>query len=81
MENSIDRRLAEQEDRLNEHSRKIDFFVRTLLPPVEGIFYDGQIFDAYAFVSELIKSARKRLVLIESVLVMLSKRQIGYRKA
>ena len=81
MENRIDRRLAEHEDRLNEHSRKIDFFVRTSLPPVEGIFYDGQIFDTYAFVSELIKSARKRLVLIESVLVMLSKRQIGYRKA
>ncbi len=82
MENRIDRRLAEHEDRLNEHSRKIDFFVRTSLPPVEGIFYDGQIFDAYAFVSELIKSARKRLVLIdnyvdESVLIMLSKREIG----
>ena len=80
MENRIDRRLAEHEDRLNEHSRKIDFFVRTSLPPVEGIFYDGQIFDAYAFVSELIKAARKSLVLIdnyvdESVLVMLSKRE------
>ena len=33
--------------RLDEHEKKIDFFVRTSLPPVEGIFYDGQIFDAY----------------------------------
>ena len=52
------------------------------LPPVEGVFYDGQMFDAYAFASDLIKSARKSLVLIdnyidESVLLMLSKRQNG----
>ena len=50
--------------------------------PVEGVFYDGQIFDAYVFVADLIKSAQKRLVLIdnyvdESVLVMLSKREVG----
>ena len=50
--------------------------------PVEGVFYDGQIFDAYVFVADLIKSAQKRLVLIdnyvdESVLLMLSKREVG----
>jgi hypothetical protein len=49
------------------------------LPPVEGIFYDGQVFDAYAFVSDLIKTAKKSIVLIdnyadESVLLLLSKR-------
>ena len=56
--------------------------MRTSLPPVEGVFYDGQIFDAYVFVSDLIKSARRRLVLVdnyvdESVLVLLSKRGAG----
>ena len=50
--------------------------------PKEGIFYDGQIFDAYAFASELIKSARQRIVLVdnyidESVLLMLAKRNEG----
>ena len=60
--------------------RQIDFFVRTSLPPVEGIFYDGQIFDAYVFVSDLIRSSGTRIVLIdnyidESVLVLLSKRE------
>ena len=64
------------------HSEKIDFFVRTSLPPVEGIFYDGQIFDAYKFATDLIKSAKTSLVLIdnyvdESVLLMLSKRNPG----
>lgn len=57
-------------------------FRRTSLPPVEGIFYDGQIFDAYVFVSDLVKSAKTRLVLIdnyvdESVFILLSKRNAG----
>ena len=61
---------------------KIDFFVRTSLPPVEGVFCDGQIFDAYKFAVDLIRSARKSILLIdnyvdESVLLMLSKRRPG----
>ena len=58
---------------------EIDFQIKTNLPPNEGIFYDGQIFDAYTFVSELIKTAKTSIVLIdnyidESVLTLLSKR-------
>ena len=79
---SINRRLSELEKTVASHSEKIDFFVRTSLPPVEGIFYDGQIFDAYKFATDLIKSAKTSLVLIdnyvdESVLLMLSKRNPG----
>ena len=67
---------------LTEHQDKIDFFVRTALPPVEGVFYDGQIFDAYVFVADLIKGAQQSVVLIdnyvdESVLTMLDKRLDG----
>jgi hypothetical protein len=56
-----------------------DFFIKTNLPPNEGVFYDGQIFDAYQFVSEIIKSAKKSVTLIdnyldESVLMLLAKR-------
>ena len=74
--------MSEHDKRLDAHEQKIDFFVRTSLPPVEGIFYDGQIFDAYVFATELIRSARTRIVLIdnyidESVLLMLSKREPG----
>ncbi|GHT22686.1 hypothetical protein AGMMS4957_13200 [Bacteroidia bacterium] len=62
----------------------MDFFVRTSLPPVEGVFYDGQIFDAYKFASDLIKSAEKSIVLIDnyvddSVLMLLSKRGNGIK--
>lgn len=76
---SINRRLSELEHTVAEHSKQIDFFVRTSLPPVEGIFYDGQLFDAYKFAADLIRSAQKFLLLIdnyvdESVLLMLSKR-------
>lgn len=90
---SINQRLNDMEYRMNnkffqiektiaEHDAKIDFFVRTSLPPVEGIFFDGQIFDAYKFATDLIKSAKYSLVLIdnyvdESVLLMLSKRNSG----
>lgn len=79
---SVNKRLSELERTVAQHTEKIDFFVRTALPPIEGIFFDGQIFDAYKFASELIKSAKRSLVLIdnyvdESVLLMLSKRQPG----
>lgn len=79
---SVSKRLSSIENRLDEHERKIDFFVRTSLPPVEGIFFEGQIFDAYVFVSNLVKSARQSIVLIdnyvdESVLLLLSKREFG----
>ena len=82
LEDKIERRMSEHDKRLDAHEQKIDFFVRTSLPPVEGIFYDGQIFDAYVFATELIRSAKTRIVLIdnyidESVLLMLSKREPG----
>ena len=78
----IEEQLKEHRAILDKHEDKIDFFVRTSLPPVEGVFHNGQIFDAYKFATDLIKSANKSLVLIdnyidESVLLMLSKRKHG----
>lgn len=77
---AIHQRFERIEQRVTETEKKIDFFVKTALPPVEGIFYNGQIFDAYSFVSDLIKSAKKSVILIdnyvdESVLLLLSKRE------
>ena len=75
----IENQLENQQALLAEHSEKIDFFVRTSLPPVEGIFFEGQVFDAHAFVSDLIRAAKKRIVLIDNyiddtVLKLLDKR-------
>ena len=79
IEQKMDNKFFQIEKTIAEHDKKIDFFVRTSLPPVEGIFFDGQIFDSYKFATDLIKSAKCSLVLIdnyvdESVLLMLSKR-------
>ncbi len=82
IEERIDNRLAADEKRIEAVEQKIDFFVRTSLPPVEGIFYDGQMFEPFAFVNKLIRSATKRIVLIdnyvdESVLLRLAERANG----
>lgn len=79
---NVEDQLKEHRRILDEHSRQIDFFIHTSLPPIEGIFYDGQIFDAYVFVSNLIRSAQKRIVLIDNyiddnVLLTLSKCTTG----
>ena len=81
---SINQRLNQLEQRVSRTEEKIDFFVRTSLPPVEGIFYDGQIFDAYKFATDLIRSAKMSILLVdnyvdESVLLMLSKRGGGVK--
>ena len=78
----LEKELKEHRQMLDDHEKKIDFFVRTSLPPVEGIFFDGQIYDAYAFVAELVRKAARRIVLIDNyiddtVLTMLSKRSDG----
>ncbi len=79
---SVNQRFERLEQRMSRTEEKIDFFVRTSLPPVEGIFFDGQVFDAYRFVSDLIRKADRRIVLIDNyvddtVLSLLDKRKEG----
>ena len=82
LEDRIDRRFSEYERHLLQLDEKVDFFVRSSIQPKEGIFFNGQIFDAYAFVADLIRKAKRRIVVIDSyiddsVLVQLSKRNPG----
>lgn len=82
LEQKIDSRFSKYDNELQRINNQIDFFIHSSLPPVEGIFYSGQIFDAYEFAVNLIKSAKRSLILIdnyvdESVLLMLSKRSDG----
>lgn len=81
---AVNRRLEDLEKRTTANEEKIDFFVRMSLPPVEGIFFEGQIFDAYVFMANLIKRAEHRIILIdnyvdESVLAILDKRSQGVK--
>ena len=84
LEDRIDRHFSEYDRHLSELDEKVDFFVRSSIQPKEGIFFDGQIFDAYAFIAGLIRKAKKRIVVIDSyvddsVLVQLSKRSPGVK--
>lgn len=82
IEQRIDNKIQEHTEQIHELQNKVDFFIRTALPPREGIFVDGQIFDAYEFIERLIKSAKKSILLIdnyvdESVLTMMSEKTNG----
>lgn len=84
MEDRIDRRLSEHDRHLLMLDEKVDFFVRTSLPPKEGILFQGQIFDAHVIISKLVESANTRIVLINNyvdatVLTQLDKRKQGVK--
>ena len=78
----LNSRIDRIEKKIFEHDQKFDLLIKTTLPPNEGIFYDGQIFDAWKFAADLVKSAHKSIVLIDnyiddSVLHLLAKRNKG----
>lgn len=89
MQRQIDVRLEEQNERLSvvenhlhEHDQKFDMIVKTPELPNEGVFFDGQIFDAFKLVMQLIKSAEHRIILIdnyinEDILTMFDQRANG----
>ena len=77
---AVHQRIDRLERKIHEHDEKFDMLIKSSIPPKEGIFYDGQIFDAWKFASDLIKSAGKSIVLIDnyiddSVLQLFSKRE------
>ena len=79
LEEKMETKFFDYDTKLRAMQNKIDFFVRTSLPPIEGIFYDGQIFDAYAQIVTLIKQAKHSIVLVDNyinvdTLTMLSNR-------
>ena len=82
LEDKVDRRLADHDKKIDEIKEKVDFFVRTSLPPVQGIFYNGQVFDAHVFAARHILSAQKSIFLIDNwvdviTLEILSKKITG----
>ena len=82
LEDKVDRRLAKHDQDIVELKEKVDFFVQTSLPPVQGVFFNGQVFDAHAFAAKHILNARKSILLIDSwvdlaTLELLSKKNKG----
>lgn len=81
---AINNRFERLERRVAKTEAQIEYFVHAALPPREGIFSDGQIFDAYELVERLIRSAKKSILLIdnyvdESVLTMMSEKTNGVK--
>lgn len=86
---SLNKRLDRVEEKLNEHDahignlqESVDFFVRTSLPPRQGVFYDGQVFDADVLLTKFILSAKRSILLIDNyvditTLEMLAKKGKG----
>ena len=82
LENKIDNKLYEHAQKIEHLTEQVDFFVRTSLPPVEGVFHNNQVFDAHIFMSDLVKQAKVRIIVIDnyvddSILTLLTKRKKG----
>jgi len=65
VEERMDRKFSAIESELREHKEKIDFFVRTNMPPAEQIFFEGEFFEARVLLEKLIKMAKKRVIIID----------------
>ena len=82
LENKIDNKLYEHAQKIEHLTEQVDFFVRTSLPPIEGVFHNNQVFDAHILMSDLVKQAKVRIIVIDnyvddSVLTLLTKRKKG----
>ena len=82
IENKFENKLYNHDVQLKEMNEQINYFVQKSIPPVQGVFYRGEIFDAYKFITDLIKMANESIIVIdnyidESVLTMLDKRKGG----
>ena len=82
IEEKIDRRLSKQDEKIEALEGKVDVFVKTSIPPKQGVFYEGEVFDADVFVTKYIVAAKKTIVLIDNyvnmtTLEMLAKKEKG----
>lgn len=66
LEEKIDKKFHVIENTLADHQEKIDFFVRTSLPPVEQVFFEGEFFEARVLLERIIKTAQKRVIIIDA---------------
>ena len=82
LENKTKKKFDEHDNRITRIEKEIAFFVKTSLPPRQGVFYDGQVFDADVFLTKYILSAKRSILLIDNyvditTLEMLAKKGKG----
>ena len=81
---AVHNRLEQLERKVVQHDQQLEEIIQVALPPKEGVFFEGQIFDAYQLITSIIKKAKKSIILIdnyvdETVLTLLSKRKKGVK--
>ena len=84
LEDKMDRRLAKHDDDIAELKDKVEFFVQTKEPPLQGVFYQGRYWDAKSLLIKFIRRAKKELIVIDAypgvaTLDMLAKRGRGVK--
>ena len=84
LEDKMDRRLAKHDGDIADLKEKVDFFVQTKEPPLQGIFYQGRYWDAKSLLIKFIRRAKKELIVIDAyvgvaTLDMLAKRGRGVK--
>lgn len=84
LEDKVDRRLSKHDERIASLEKKVDFFVQTQTPPLQGVFYEGQLWDARVLVIKLIERAKRSIVLIDNwatgeVLELFAKKRKGVK--
>lgn len=77
---TVERRVCYNEHKIAEIDQKVELMLQRSIPPTQGVFFNGQVFDAYQFVSDLIRSAQRSIVLFDNyandqVLLQLTKRK------
>ena len=66
LEDKMDRRFAQHDQAIAALKEQVDFFVQTKTPPAQGVFFDGQLWDACSLVEKLVARAKKSIVLIDN---------------
>ena len=63
---AVNERIMRLEQNVLKHEEQINLVLQTALPPIQGVFYDGQLWDARALVLQLVASAKRSLILIDN---------------
>ena len=66
VEEKFEHKITKQNKKIEILEEKVDFFIKTSLPPRQGVFYDGQVFDADVFLTKFILSAKRSILLIDN---------------
>ena len=81
MEDRIDRRLSKHDADIIELRKDVDFFISSSLPPKEKVFVEGKMLDAQVELTRIVKTAKRRIVLVDNYIDERTLMLLGNRRA